>query len=275
MLSNKYKIINKLTEGSFGIICKAENIRTNELVIIKFESKYSDSKTLKNEAKIYQYLGKQNGFPHLKWFGTEQNYTYLVIDLLGVSLTKMIHTYNSFSLKTVLILSIQIIKRIQVLHDKYLLHRDIKPDNLLFGLEPQTNKLFLIDFGLAKRYNYNGIHIPEKKINKLIGSPNFVSLNIHNNIEPSRRDDIESYIYIIIYMLYGYLDWFGKNGEELIYLKQQLTNKLDLPPFIKNLLYYIRNVQFDEIPDYNYLINLLVDVFNDNDYKLDDKFEWT
>jgi serine/threonine protein kinase len=257
MLSNKYNIIKKLSEGSFGTIYKGENVRTNKFVAIKFEAKNSNSKTLKNEAKIYQYLGKQNGFSQLKWFGSTKTYNYLVIDLLGISLSESIKSYTCFSLKMSLMLGIQIITRIKVLHDKDLLHRDIKPDNFVFGLESQTNKLYLVDFGFAKRYNYNGKHIPEKKINSLIGSPNFVSLNVHNNIEPSRRDDIESCIYIIIYMLYGTLEWFNKNMEDMIDLKQQLTNKVDLPFFIKELLEYVRNLTFDEKPDYEYIVYLL------------------
>jgi serine/threonine protein kinase len=275
MIANKYNLIKKLSQGRFGTIYKGENIRTNDIVAIKFESKNSNSNILKNEAKIYQYLGKENGFPQLKWFGSNDNYNYLVIDFLGISLAEMIQTYKRFCLKTVLILGIQIISRIKILHQKYLLHRDIKPDNFLFGLENQTNKLFLIDFGFAKRYDYNGQHIPEKKINSLIGSPNFVSLNVHNNYEPSRRDDLESCIYVIMNMLYGKLEWFDKNIHEMAILKENITNKINFPNFLKQMLLFVRSIKFDETPNYDYLINLLVDVFNNNNYKLDNHFEWS
>lgn len=262
MIANKYKIIEKLSQGTFGSLYKAENIRTNESVAVKIETKSIKSNTLKNEAKIYQYLGKQNGFPQLKWFGTEEKYNYFVIDLLGSPLSEMVSKYKAFSLKTTLILGMQIISRIQLLHDKYLLHRDIKPSNFLFGLGLQTNKLYLVDFGFTKRYNHNGTHIPDKKINSLIGSPNFVSLNVHNFIEPSRRDDLESAIYIIIYMLYGSLDWFGKTIAEMAVLKEQLTNKPELPIFIQNMLENVRKMRFDERPDYEYLKQLLVDTLD-------------
>jgi serine/threonine protein kinase len=142
-------------------------------------------------------------------------------------------------------------------------------------LYDQTNKIFLLDFGFTKRYDYNGKHIPEKKINSLIGSPNFVSLNIHNGTEPGRRDDIESCIYVIIYMLYGTLDWIGKSMEEMIVFKTLLTNNSSLPVFFKNILLYVRNMQFSEIPNYEYLLHLLVDIFNQNGYKMDGQFEWT
>ena len=275
MISNKYIIIKKLSQGTFGTIYEAESIKTGEGVAVKFEPKDLGLKTLKNEAKIYQHLGKQNGFPQLKWFGADENYTYLAIDLLGKSLSEIVKLYKRLCLKTTLVLGIQMITRLKVLHSKGLLHRDIKPDNFLFGLNDQTNKIFLLDFGFTKRYDYNGKHIPEKKINSLIGSPNFVSLNIHNSIEPSRRDDIESCIYIITYILYGTLDWIGKSMEEMIVFKIMLTNKPDLPIFLKNILLYVRNMQFFETPNYEYLIHLLVDIFNQHTYKTDGQFEWT
>jgi serine/threonine protein kinase len=158
-----------------------------------------------------------------------------------------------------------------VLHEKFLLHRDIKPDNFLFGLGNTTNKLHLIDFGISKRYDFNGIHISESTIHNLIGTPNFVSLNVHNGIEPSRRDDLESCIYIIVYMLFGKLGWFDKHHIDEIYaLKSNLHTVTDVPPFIKNMLCYVRCLTFDELPDYNYIINLMA---SENKYKDDILFE--
>jgi serine/threonine protein kinase len=276
MLSNKYRLIEKINEGSFGTVFKAENNRTKEIVAIKFENKSEQIKSLKNEAKIYQYLGKLDGFPQLKMFGTTEKVNYLVIDLLGNSLLNIITHYKALSLKTVLVLGIQIIKRIQSLHDKCLLHRDIKPSNFIFGNGSETNKLFLVDFGFAKRYDYDGKHIEEKNIRNIIGSPNFVSLNIHYNIEPSRRDDIESCIYVILTMLFGRLEWFNKtNMSEIIQLKKQILSVDDVPSFVKIMLYYVRSMKFDETPDYNYLISLMVKEFNNNDFKNDGKFEWS
>ena len=133
MLTTKYKIIEKLKGGSFGIIYKGQNIRTFEYIAIKVEPNNISKKTLKNEARIYQYLGKIDGFPQLKWFGTYESTNYLVMDLLGESLSEKLQYYKVFCLKTVLILGIQMIKRIRSLHEKCLLHRDIKTDNFLFG----------------------------------------------------------------------------------------------------------------------------------------------
>jgi serine/threonine protein kinase len=275
MIANKYKLIEKISEGAFGTVFKAENIRTKDYVAIKFELKVEQIKSLKNEAKIYQYLGKIEGFPQLKMFGTTEQTNYLIIDLLGTSLLETIKRYNMLCLKTTLLLGIQIIKRIQALHDKYLLHRDIKPSNFLFGLGSQTNKLFLVDLGFSKRFNYDGTHIQEKRISKIVGSPNFVSLNIHKHIEPSRRDDLESCIYVILTMLNGKLEWFDKSNLDTIYdLKSKIIESKYVPEFIKIILLYIRNIKFDETPNYNYIIKIMIDTFMENSFVNDAIFEW-
>lgn len=275
MISMKYRIISKISEGMFGEVFKGENIRTKELVAIKFEYKNDNIKMLKNEAKIYQYLKNKEGFPQLKWFGSNKDENYLVIDLLGPSLKNRVEFYKQFNLKTVLILGIQMINRIKVLHDNYLLHRDIKPDNFLFGLGENTNKLYLIDLGLCKRYNFNGKHIIKKNINSLIGSPNFVSIRIHEGIEPSRRDDIESCIYIIAYLLLGKLEWLQHKDLNCIYkLKIKFDNWIILPSFIKEMIKYIRSIEFEDTPNYEYLINILDSTLKENNFKDDNNYQW-
>ena len=264
MIANKYKLLNKLSQGSFGQVYKAENIRTGELVAIKIEPKSDDNKSLKSEAKIYQYLAKLDGFPQLKWYGSTNKVTYLVTDLLDHSISDLVEKGGRIEMEIVLLLGKQMIQRIQVLHNHFLLHRDIKPQN--FMLNVTTNKLYLIDFGFCKRYNYDGNHIEEGKISKIIGTPNFVSINVHKGLEPSRRDDVESCIYIMIYMLFGKLYWSKETDIKNISLKkEQLTNseKPTIPEFLKQLLFYVRTLEFDECPDYDEIIKVFDTVYKD------------
>lgn len=253
-IANKYEIIEKIGQGAFGSVFKGQNIRTKEFVAIKFEEKINKMRSLKNEAKIYQYLANIDGFPQLKWYGSLNNYSYLVVDLLGKSLN---HFNEPFVTDIAYNIGIQMIRLIQKLHDMHLIHRDIKPSNFLFGTGNKTNIIHLIDFGFTKRYDYDGNHIEEKYINNIIGSPNFVSLNVHNLVEPSRRDDLESCIYIILTMLYNNIPW-TQNGLNLntIYLLKKQILTTDIPEVIKTALNYVRSLSFDERPDYHYLIEL-------------------
>lgn len=277
MLVNKYNLIEKINEGTFGTIYKGINIRSNEYVAIKVETNIDLLNSLKNEARIYHYLGKIDGFPQLKWFGKQNELTYLVVDLLGSSLKQIIKNYKVLRLKSVLQLGIQMISRIQNLHEKKLIHRDIKPDNFLIGLNNNSNKLYLIDFGFCKNFMKNNNHMNFIKTTKIIGTLNFVSLNVQNYFQPSRRDDIESCIYIILYLYFGKLEWEYLSDEFSIYkLKEQLTIQEDVPMFIKIMLCYVRELLFDEIPDYKYLIEILEKMLRVNNFINDNNnFEWS
>ena len=264
MLANKYKLLEKLSQGSFGKVFKAENIRTGEIVAIKTEVKSKEQKSLKMEAKIYQYLANTEGIPQLKWFGATNNVNYLVTNLLEHSITSLVKEYGRLSVKTVLLLGTQMIERLEILHGHYLIHRDIKPDNFMINISDRTNKIFLIDFGFCKRYNYEGNHIEFKMNKTLIGTPNYVSLNVHKGCEPSRRDDLESCLYVMIYMLFGKFFSVNVNGEEplkiLVLKKEQLTN---IPRFLTVAINYVRTLRFEEEPDYKYIIRIFSEVLEE------------
>lgn len=270
---NKYIFIEKIAKGSFGSIFKGQNIITKEYVAIKV-SLYNNNEynNLKFEAKLYQYINRfsNRGFPKLKWYGTSENnkYNYLVTELLGEPLSKSI---GKLSFQNALNISVQIIERIHQFHSLGLIHRDVKPDNFLFGIKDQNNKdiLYLIDYGFAKKFidDNTGLHIKDKnnyndndnKIVKqsIIGTPKYISINVHNQIvEPTRRDDIESCLYIILELIQGKLIWDINDIEQMIKIKKQLINS-NLPKFFIDLLVYIRNLSFDEEPNYKYIIETL------------------
>jgi len=260
-INNKYKLISKLGSGAFGSIYKGENIRTKEHVAIKIEPLDANLKLLKNESTIYNYLKKFNfnGIPHLKWYGLDTTNYYMVISLLGDSINSHIQHNGKMVLDIVFTIGIKMLDIIKFIHEKGLIHRDIKPDNFLFGLNTDgtinTEKIYLIDFGFCKTYKtIEGEHVDEKPLTKIIGTPNYISLNIHNLQQPSRRDDVESIIYIMIYMLFGSLDWESYSIERIIEMKENIPNNSKIPDIIKKYLLYIRSLKYDEEPIYDYNI---------------------
>ena len=257
LINKKYRVLEKIGEGSFGFIYKGENIRTRELVAIKVESIEKELKLLKNESVIYQYLNNIQGIPIVKWFGKDETNYYMVLNLLGESL-ESIKNDSTFSLTNVLQIGIQVIILLKTIHDKGLVHRDIKPDNFLLGLNDQKKKIYIIDFGLCKSYMTNDEHNPVKKTNNLIGSLTYASINTHNCIELSRRDDMESLGYMLIYFYLGKLPWQDLSSENVNViqkLKQDITIHDKLPQILVNYIKYVRCLEYEEKPNYFLIID--------------------
>ena len=253
VINKKYKIIEKIGEGSFGLIYKGENIRTRELVAIKVEPIEHELKLLKNESIIYQFLNNVQGIPSVKWFGKDENNYYMVLNLLGDSLQSIKNRNKTFSLSLVLQIGIQIIILLKTIHERGLIHRDIKPDNFLMGLHNESKKIHIIDFGFCKSYITNDEHNPIKKTNNLIGSVSYASINAHDCIELSRRDDLESLGYMLIYFYLGELPW-NTNSELTQKIKQKIIENDKLPKVLINYIKYIRSLQYDEKPNYIIII---------------------
>jgi serine/threonine protein kinase len=262
VIFNRYKILEQINHGSYGAIFKGVNIRTKELVAIKIE-KITNQSLLNNEARIYIYLRLCDGFPKVKWFGVEKQHNFLVMDLLGESLTMLKIRQVKLEEIFVIKIGIQMINLLKSLHKSGLIHRDIKPDNFLFGLQHKTNLLHLIDLGFCKRYKLeNNNHIEYKQISNIIGTNNYISLNVHNKIEPSRRDDMESMIYVLLYLL-DLITWNNHNDvNKIVEMKKDIINNINIPEFVKSILIYIRNLQFDEEPNYDLLIQILNNSIN-------------
>ena len=262
IIANKYIIQEKIGNGSFGSIYKGINQRTNEMVAIKTELIESETKLLKNESAIYQYLKDVDGVPNVKWYGKDLKYYYMIIPLLGESLEIYKNKYASISLETILQIGKKMLDLIESIHSKGLLHRDIKPDNFLFGLDC---KLYLIDFGFCKSYLIHDKHISIKKTSSLIGSVNFASFYSHEHVELSRRDDLISLGYILYYLYYGNLDWskinirtnYEENNKKIISMKKNIVQKPNLNTFLKNFLEYAYLLYFEEKPNYQYLKEIL------------------
>jgi len=291
-INKTYKLVRKLGSGAFGEIFLGVNLKTNEEVAIKLEHTNTKHPQLFYEAKLYQYLLHDSsvtdkGIPNVYYSATEGDYNIMVMDLLGSSLEDLFNTCNrKFSLKTVLMLADQMIQRIEFVHSRHFLHRDMKPDNFLMGPTKKANKVYLIDFGLAKRYiGKDGKHIPYKENKNLTGTARYASINTHLGIEQARRDDLEGLCYVLLYFLRGSLPWQNmkannkKDKYERI-MEKKLSTPIDIlckgfPNEFITFLTYCRNLRFEDRPDYSYLRNLLKDLFVKSGYEMDYQYDWT
>ncbi|KAF5930495.1 hypothetical protein HYC85_031368 [Camellia sinensis] len=255
VIGGKFKLGRKIGSGSFGELYLGVNVQTGEEVAIKLESVKTKHPQLHYESKIYMLLqGGSNslslslsaGISSLKWFGVESEYNVMVIDLLGPSLEDLFNYCNrKFTLKTVLMLADQLINRVEHVHSRGFLHRDIKPDNFLMGLGRRANQVYVIDFGLAKKYR---------------------DLQTHKHIPYS-------------------LPWQGlkagtkKQKYDKISEKKMLTPIEVLcksyPSEFISYFHYCRSLRFEDKPDYSYLKRLFRDLFIREGYQFDHVFDWT
>jgi serine/threonine protein kinase len=263
IIGNKYKTIKQIGSGSFGSIFEGINIRTSEKVAIKIELISHELKLLKHESNIYRLLANVDGVPKIKWYGKDELYYYMVIDLFGESLQELLDKSAKMSLKVVLQIGINILNILMKIHNNGFIHRDIKPENFLLTLN-KPRKIVLIDFGISKPYLINNQHIEFKAKNKFLGTLNFASINAHNLYEQSRRDDLESIAYMLIYFYFGKLYWINDEYQDtfelennyVMSMKKLLNNDNKIPKVLLDFYENTRKLEFEERPNYEkYIYN--------------------
>ena len=280
IFSDNYTLIKKIGEGSFGAVFLAKD-KTGKLVAAKVEEKPTKER-LKNEYNIYKKILRNqdiSGIPQVYNLIETPEYNILVMELLGVSLENIFQKHDRIlKINNIYKLAIDMISILEYFHNNGFIHRDIKPNNFLFNYNKPYNKLYLMDFGLSKQYIQNNKHIDLKTDRSLIGTARYASLNIHWGIEPSRRDDLESVGYILVYLLKTKLPWQGlKATKEKSQIQQIGEKKLmisldklceNIDTCFKEYLEYTRQLKFSQKPDYKYLINLFINSANKNNINL-------
>eukprot|EP01134_Creolimax_fragrantissima_P007670 CFRG7670T1 len=289
MVGPNFRVGKKIGAGNFGFIHLGKDLQNDEDVAIKLEPIKTRSPQLHLEYRFYKSLANTDGFPKVHYFGPAGKYNALVMDLLGPSLEDLFDLCNrKFTVKTVCQIAIQLLQRMEKVHDKNIIFRDTKPENFLSGRKENSeqNKVYMIDFGLAKEYiDFEGRHIPYREHKSLTGTARYMSINTHLGREQSRRDDLEALGHMFMYFLRGNLPWQGLKADNLKERYQKIGDTKRATPIedlckgfpeeMAQYLRYSRGLKFDEKPDYIYLRNLFSTVITKNGWVHDDIFDWS
>ncbi|KAL9628716.1 MAG: hypothetical protein Q9204_005714 [Flavoplaca sp. TL-2023a] len=263
-------------------------IDTGQDVAIKLEHVYTDQPFLEAEVDVYRSLAGGVGIPRVHEFLFECEYSVMVFDLLGPSLEDLFnYCRRQFSLKTVLMLADQLLRRLEYIHSKNVIHRDVKPENFLMGLGRCGNQVYVTDMGLATERHHFQTRTDSAGVSNrhLVGTARFASINGHLGILQHRCDDLESLGYMFLYFLRGSLPWQClKAGDqtqkdELILEKKRTINIEDLcrnlPKEFETYFQYIHSLDFDEAPSYSYLRKIFRNLFVRESFDCDYVFDWT
>lgn len=284
LIDNKFEVLEYIGKGSFGDVYKANDIKNNKLVAIKTENN-NENEYLYEEFKLYNKM-KHQSIPNVYYYGQYKNNNVLVMTYLGNNLGTLFKFCDKkFTIKTVCMIVIQLIDILEHIHSFGILHKDIKPENILIGHKNEKNKIFLIDYGLSNNFLIDKItHIPWDDTREFSGTYRYSSIRNHTGSEQSRRDDLESLGYVIIYFLKGKLPWENikqnKNIERVIQIfnkKKNITcEKLchNLPSIIYEFIKTTRLLRFKEKPNYSKIKQIFIEYMISNDLKFDFAYDW-
>ena len=280
VFGDEWKLDRKIGNGSFGEIFLGKHLTRPEEVAIKLEPVSSGINQLMWECTCLKKLEGVPGFPRVKWYGVKGGFYVMVVELLGQTIHQLfVSCKKTFTEKCILMLAEQALGRIEAVHSQHLIHRDIKPDNFLVGTGAKSTSIYLIDFGLAKRFKHPKTkqHIAYIQEKGFTGNQRFSSKNAMLGIQQSRRDDLESLGYLLVYLMKGALPWEGLKREDVAKAKVHTSAEelcAGLPSVFTEYLNYVTALGFEEKPDYLYLRNLFRDYFIQSGYEYDYEFDW-
>ena len=270
MVAKHYELTDKIAKSPFYDVYRAQHKHNQTVVAVKIEQRLVSESKLLNEARTIRELRGEEagdlGIPEVVEAGSDGNYNYLAMEMMGKSVDViMADSGGRLELRLVIEIGLQVIDRLEFLHSRGFVHRDLRPEHFLFGRVKHPDKVYLAGLVLSKTFQRtNGRHVPYKD-NKtsFTGTARFVSLNTHLGIEQSRRDDLEALINVMVFMAKGHLPWMGVKGDgrkekyENIQMAKITTPVdiicKDMPAEFEELLVYCRTLEYEQQPDYQYM----------------------
>lgn len=287
-IGGKFSRVALIASGAFGEVFIGRDARTGQHVAIKVELAGKPDKYLRREVDMYVQLEHLPRVPELLWYGRVGGSQAIVTELLGPSLGDLFELCSQrFSLKTVLLLAEQLLLCIESVHSRGIVHRDIKPENFLIGLGPSKDTVYVVDFGLASFFKdpKTKQHITWREGRGRRGTRRYMSIQAGLGNELSRRDDLESIAYVLLYFLNGRLPWQSVKGHNKDALYREVTEMKKnaapaelcegLPTEFIRLLEYCRALGFQDRPDYDYLRSLMRRALLRAGFSGDAPFDWT
>ncbi|OHT11047.1 Casein kinase I [Tritrichomonas foetus] len=287
IIDGRFLLKAKIGQGSFGEVFIAEDLKTHENIAIKIESPKIRLPQLSMESKIYTIFNGAINIPHFIWYGSYGQSNAMAFELCGKSLKNLfLLCRRRLSLKTVLMLADQMLTTIEYVHTRHFIHRDLKPDNFVMGLGKKSNQLYLIDFGLSRKYRdpQNLEHVPFCTNKLLTGTARYASINALKGYEQSRRDDMEALGYVWIYLMRGSLPWMGITAKEtkqkydkILSMKKHTPIEdlcLGFPEEFVQYFNLVRQLKYTDEPDYAGYRKLFRDLFSSLNYEYDYKYDW-
>jgi serine/threonine protein kinase len=259
----------QIGHGSFGTVFEAT--QSDKPMAVKIES-HTRHPQLLYESRVLHILRGSIGIPKVYWFGEYKDCNAMSMELLGPSLEDLFQQ-RKFSLKTTLMVADQILSRLETIHSKCFIHRDVKPENFLV----HQNVIHIVDFGLAMKYKHpkTNEHIPYSENKTMRGTPRYASRFAHMGVQQSRRDDLESLGYMLVYFCLGSLPWQNLGTKHILRKKMMTPCAKTLDKEFCEYFCYCDSLGFDETPDYEYLRQLFRTIFTRNNFVDDNKFDWT